>query len=142
MSSPYGTPDRPFGTPAPQGRRGRPLRTGILSGLVSLPATIIFFPIGLVLGVLAIVTAVRALRRGGGQVVTRAVVAIIAGAVSTLIAVLCIVLIALVWPQYKSFSTCQRNAVTIADKSQCQNTFRGDIERRFGIPAGTIPRVP
>jgi hypothetical protein len=141
VSSPFGTPDRPFGTPrtAPDGKRRR---TGLVTGLVSLPATVVFFPVGLVLGVLAIVTAIRALRRGGPAIVGRAVAALLTGAFSTVLALLCVAFIIGLWPQYKSFTHCQNAAVTIQDKNVCQNQLRTDIEHRFGLAPNAIPRIP
>lgn len=141
MSSPFGTPDRPFGTPrtAPDGKRRR---TGLIVGLISLPATVAFFPIGLVLGVLAIATAIRALRSGGPTVVSRAVGGLLAGAFSTVLGLLCIAFIIGLWPQYKAFTQCQNTAVTIQDKNACQNQLRTDIERRFGFAPNSIPRIP
>jgi hypothetical protein len=141
VSSPFGTPDRPFGTPrtAPD---AKPRRTGLVTGLISLPATVLFFPIGLVLGVLAIVTAIRALRHGGPAIVGRAVAALIAGAFSTVLALLCVAFIIGLWPQYRAFTDCQNTAVTNLDKNACQNEFRGDIERRFGFAPNSIPRIP
>jgi len=141
VSSPFGTPDRPFGTPrtAPDGKSRR---TGLVSGLISLPATVLFFPVGLVLGVLAIITAIRALRKGGPTVVGRAIVGLLAGAFSTVLALLCIAFIIGLWPQYKAFTTCQNTAVTIQDKNVCQNQLRADIEHRFGLAPNSIPRIP
>lgn len=141
MSSPFGTPDRPFGTPrtAPDGQYRR---TGLVTGLISLPATVVFFPVGLVLGVLAIIRAIRALRKGGPTIVGRAIVALLAGALSTVIALLCIAFIIGLWPQYKAFTECQNTAVTNQDKNVCQNQLRSDIEHRFGFAPNSIPRLP
>jgi len=141
VSSPFGTPDRPFGTPrtAPDGKR---IRTGLVTGLVSLPATVLFFPVGLVLGVLAIVTSIRALRKGGPQIVGRAITGLLAGAFSTVLALLCVAFVIGLWPQYKAFTSCQNTAVTIQDKNVCQNQFRADIEHRFGFAPNSIPRIP
>jgi hypothetical protein len=141
VSSPFGTPDRPFGTPrtAPEDARRR---TGLVTGLISLPATILFFPVGLVLGVLAIVTSIRALRKGGPSIVGRAVAALLTGAFSTVLALLCFAFIIGLWPQYKAYTHCQGNAVTIQDKDVCQNQFRTDIEHRFGFAPNSIPRIP
>lgn len=141
MSSPFGTPDRPFGTPRTT-PDGKPPRTGLIIGLVSIPMTILFFPIGLVLGVIAIVTAIRALRKGGPSVVGKSVGGLLAGAASTLIAALCLVFLIGFWPQYRSFIDCQSSAVTIQDKNTCQNEFRGDVEKRLGLPNGSLKRVP
>jgi hypothetical protein len=140
VSSPFGTPDRPFGTPR-SGPVGKRRRTGLVIGLVSLPVTVLFFPVGLVLGVLAIVTSIRALRKGGPTIVGRAVTALLAGAFSTVLALLCFALIIGLWPQYKTFTSCQNTAVTIQDKNVCQNQFRSDIEHRFGFAPNSIPRV-
>ena len=142
MSSPFGTPDRPFGTPRSAPGGGRPRRTGLVTGLVSLPVTVLFFPVGLVLGVLAIVTSIRALRKGGPTIVGRAVTALLAGAFSTVLALLCFAFIIGLWPQYKTFTNCQNTAVTIQDKDVCQNQFRSDIEHRFGLAPNSIPRIP
>jgi len=141
VSSPFGTPDRPFGTPrsAPDGKYRR---TGLVTGLISLPAIVVFFPVGLVLGVLAILTSVRALRNGGPTIVGRAVAALLAGAFSTVLGLLCIAFIIGLWPQYKTFTQCQNTAVTIQDKNVCQNEFRTDIEHRFGFAPNSIPRIP
>jgi len=142
VSSPFGTPDRPFGTPRSAPGGGRPRRTGLVTGLVSLPATVLFFPVGLVLGVLAIITAIRALRKGGPDIVGRAVTALLTGAFSTVLALLCFAFIIGLWPQYKAFTACQNTAVTIQDKNVCQNQLRSDIERRFGFAPNSIPRIP
>jgi hypothetical protein len=140
VSSPFGTPDRPFGTPR-SAPAGKPRRSGLVIGLVSLPVTVLFFPVGLVMGVLAIVTSIRALRKGGPAIVGRAVTGLLAGALSTVIALLCFAFIIGLWPQYKAFTHCQNTAVTIRDKNVCQNQFRSDIEHRFGFAPNSIPRV-
>ena len=140
---PYG--QRPFGTPPPQQRK-RSRFTGALSGVLSLVLSVLCFPVGLILGIVAIVLAVRALRVPGppGQrnpVLGRAVAGLVTGIIGFLFSAACVGLVVWMWPAVSTYATCTSAATTNTDRSQCQQQWTNAVARKFGINPASVPSL-
>ncbi len=135
---PFGTPRQGFGSPS-----GRPpRRTGVLTGLVSLPMTVLFFPIGGLLGIVAAVLAIRALKsRERAQIVGRAVTGLATGLISIVLALAFTVMVAVYWPQVRTYTDCQRSAVTNKEQQVCRQQLVDGVSRRMGVDPAQVPAI-
>lgn len=150
-------PDRPFGTPSTGGPAPvRTGRTGLLPGVISVlvyvlaifpPLSWVSLPLGYVCGALAVVLAVRALRRPGSK--TRPVFGLAFGLTGLGLAL--VLTAAAIWlrPQISAYATCESGANTNAEHEACSTQFKRDtaikFETSFGLEPGSInvdPRRP
>jgi hypothetical protein len=143
---PASQPSLPLPRPQPPGeRRPRPAdkaprdhpaarggRIALLIGIAGAGMTILLFPVGLVLDVVAVFLGVRARRRGrkDGVRVPGALAAIILGASS---ATILLVVLTLLGPQLVSYSDCLSGANTEIAKQNCRTALIQQLEQRFGI---------
>jgi hypothetical protein len=151
-------PDRPFGTPSPHplNHVTRTGRTGLVPGITSVLVyvlavipllSVVSLPLGYVCGILAIVLAVRALRRPGSK--TRPVFGLVFGIIGLGFSLLVTAFAVWMWPQISAYSTCEGRANTNTEHEACSAQFASDfatkVETSFGLPHGTIkvnPRQP
>ena len=141
-----------------QGERRADTRTvdsggtrGLLLGLVSLVALSLSWPngtttqaasaVGMVaalgLAVAGVVLAVRALMRtqGAHAVAPGAISAIVSGTITSVMAVLLLLVLALMWSEFGALERCQTRAITETAQSRCAAAFQDDVRARFRIGA-------
>ena len=147
-------PDRPFGTPSSAGPAPvRTGRTGLLPGVISVLVyvlavipllSLVSLPLGYVCGTLAVVLAVRALRRPGSK--TRPVFGLVFGLIGLGFSLVVTAVAVWMWPQISAYTACENGANTNAEHQACSTRFAGDvttkIETSFGLKPGTIDVDP
>jgi hypothetical protein len=126
---------RPGGDRSPARRIDPAVRSGFAAfywGVSGLVMSIMFFPVGLVLDVAAVILGVRARRRARAAGVSRgpatAAVCLGAGGVA-----LVGVILALLGPELTSYSSCLSGANTQIAKDNCRTALYDRLERRFHI---------
>lgn len=146
-------PDRPFGTPSSGGlgdaQPQRTGRTGLVPGVISVLIYVfavvpllstVALPIGLLMSVVAIVLAVRALRRPGPR--TRPMIGLVTGLIGFVFSGIVIGVAVWMWPQISTYTQCQGAANTVEDRTACSTRFTSDvaskIERSLGLEPGSI----
>jgi len=94
------------------------------------------FPIGLVLGIAAIVIAIRAHKLGAGSrtPVTGVVPAIVLASFGLAVAGLQLVVTAMLFPELNSRQECLSSANTTTDEQVCKDRFLTQVAKKFGIP--------
>ena len=118
-------------TPAAQDAARRSGRVALLLAVVGLVLTFIVFPVGAVLDVTAVVLGVRAVARAH-RARTSAVpggAAIGVGALSTALAVLALVVLAVFWTEARAYTECSRDALTTTATDSCTTQLRDDLRR-------------
>lgn len=147
-------PDRPFGTPSTGGPAPiRTGRTGLLPGLISVLVyvlaiipllSLVSLPLGYICGALAVVLAVRALRRPGSK--TRPVFGLVFGLIGLGFSLVVTAVAIWMWPQISAYTRCENDANTNAEHQACSTQFTNDvatrIETSFGLKPGTIDVKP
>ena len=147
-------PDRPFGTPSTKGPAPvRTGRTGLVPGVISVLVyvlaiipllSLISLPLGYVCGTLAVVLAVRALRRPGSK--TRPVFGLVFGLIGLGFSLVVTAVAVWMWPQISAYTACESGANTNAEHQVCSTQFADDvttkIETTFGLKPGSIDVEP
>ncbi|MEO3828431.1 hypothetical protein [Actinomadura sp. B10D3] len=152
MSEQQGPPappeDRPGGHPAgqpPAGPRQDPRRTGwraLWLGGIALLTAVFFYPLGLVLGVAALVVGVRARRsaRRTRDSAPGAVPGIVLGAIGLAFSLLSVSLTAFLWSELSGYQSCVSASNTTTDKQACRDEYYPKIEKKLDLPAGSMDK--
>ncbi|MFV2176146.1 hypothetical protein ACFHW2_40785 [Actinomadura sp. LOL_016] len=142
QQGPWGQPQRPQGEPAKPGQRPgerSSWRSLWLGGLALLTA-FFFYPLGLVLGVAALVVGVRSrrtARREHGSA-PGAAAGIVLGSIGLVLASLSVALTAYLWSELSGYQSCVGSANTGIDRQTCQDEWFPKIEDRMGLPEGSM----
>ncbi|TDC60237.1 hypothetical protein E1200_30795 [Actinomadura sp. GC306] len=137
--------DRPDGRPAGQPPAGprQPQRSGwraLWLGGIALLTSFFFYPLGLVLGIAALVVGVRARRaaRASAGSAPGAVPGIVLGSVGLAFSVLSVSLTVFLWSELSGYQNCLGTANTATDEQTCQDEYYPKIEDKLGLPAGSM----
>lgn len=108
-------------------------RLALVFGIVAVPTAILLFPLGLGLGVAAIVLGALAYRtaRRVSLVAAGAVPGIVLGIVATVLASVAAAVTLTFWAEVSEFTSCQEGAITHVAQAKCQRTFERQIEERL-----------
>jgi hypothetical protein len=139
--------DRPDGRPAgePPAGRKQGQRTGwraLWLGGIALLTAFFFYPLGLVLGVAALVVGIRArrsARRAHGSA-PGAVPGIVLGAVGLAFSLLSVSLTAFLWTELSGYQNCVSASNTTTDKQACRDEYYPKIEKKLDLPAGSMDK--
>lgn len=121
----------PFGS---RRRRGVDERGGRIALAVAVPGlvlSVLFFPLGLVLDVGAIVVGVRALRRA--ERAPGAIAGVVLGSLGAVLVAMVIALLGVFWQEVRAYQECMSGANTISTQEQCRAEFKQAIETRLGV---------
>lgn len=139
--------DRPEGRPEGEPPAGPPKtqRSGwraLWLGGIALLTAFFFYPLGLVLGVAALVVGVRARRaaRRSNDSAPGAVPGIVLGSVGLVFSVLSVSLTAFLWSELSGYQDCLSTSNTAIDEQSCQDEYFPKIEDRLGLPSGSMDR--
>ncbi|HEY8481002.1 MAG TPA: DUF4190 domain-containing protein [Spirillospora sp.] len=140
--------DRPAGRPAGQPPAGPPpttQRTGwraLWLGGIALVTSFFFYPVGLVLGIAALVVGFRARReaRRDHAVAPGAVPGIVLGAVGLMFSLMSVSLTVYLWSELSGYQKCLSTSNTSADEQSCKDEFYPRIEEKLGLPAGSMKK--
>ncbi|GAA3982161.1 hypothetical protein GCM10023085_75520 [Actinomadura viridis] len=132
-------------TGGPAGPDGGPDRSGwraLWLGGGALLLTPFFFPVGLFLGIAALVVGIRARRRAGRRRVGApgAVGGIVLGAIGLAMASFWFAVTAFLWTELNGYQTCLTSANTTTDEKNCRDRYFTDIEKKLNLPAGSMSR--
>ncbi|GAA4236984.1 hypothetical protein GCM10022254_47890 [Actinomadura meridiana] len=131
-SAPHKETDRRKGT----GRRA------LWLGAIALLTAFFFYPLGLVLGVAALVVGVRAhrtARRAQGSE-PGAVPGIVLGAVGLAFSLLFVSVTAYLWTELNGYQKCVAGSNTTADEKACKSEYYPRIEDKLGLPSGYMDK--
>jgi hypothetical protein len=133
----YPTGHPPMGRPPVGGPVERTGWRALWLGVGALVVTMFFFPVGLVLGVAAIVVGIRARRSARQQhgIAPGAVPGIGLG-LSTFSLALAVVL----WPELNGYRQCLGSANTTTDERACRDQYFPKIEKKLNLPSGSMSR--
>ncbi|MFD0685483.1 hypothetical protein [Actinomadura fibrosa] len=154
MSEQPGSPARPGEGPEerPEPRpgdrppaRGPVERTGwraLWLGGFALLTAFFFYPLGLVLGVAALVIGFRARRaaRAAHGIAPGAVAGIALGTAGLVLSAMSVALTAYLWTELSGYQTCLSDANTHTDKDTCRTRYFPKIEKKMHLPAGSMDR--
>ncbi|GAA0598952.1 hypothetical protein [Actinomadura livida] len=137
--------DRPGGRPAGEPPAGQP-RTqrggwrALWLGGIALLTSFFFYPLGLVLGIAALVVGIRARRaaRDASGSAPGAVPGIVLGAVGLAFSVLSVSLTVFLWSELSGYQNCLSTSNTATDEQACQDEFYPRIEDKLGLPSGSM----
>jgi hypothetical protein len=100
-----------------------------------------FFPVGLVLGIAALVIGIKAARRPGRQGSQGPIVGgIVLGSLGLMVATAQLVLSAILWPETGRYQDCMGAANTTTDENVCKDRYFTEIERKLDLPPGAVSR--
>lgn len=107
-------------------------RLALALGITSLLA-LVFFPLTPLLGIAAIVVGIiaRRLARRASTISAGAVPGIVLGAVSTLIAAVLIVSMAVFWKEFTTYASCIEGANTHSAQNKCRDQLERSLEERM-----------
>ncbi|TDC74695.1 DUF4190 domain-containing protein [Actinomadura sp. 7K507] len=139
--------DRPDGRPAggppagPSKKQQGGWRALWLGGIALLTA-IFFYPLGLVLGIAALVVGIRARRaaRGSENAAPGAVPGIVLGSVGLLFSVLSVAMTMFLWSELSGYQECLGTSNTATDEQMCQDRYYPQIEDKLGLPSGSMEK--
>ncbi|MFI0485517.1 hypothetical protein [Actinomadura sp. 9N215] len=131
--------------PMPPAGPARTQRTGwraLWLGAIALLTAFFFYPLGLVLGVAALVVGIRARRnaRRAQGAAPGAVPGIVLGSVGLVFSMLSVSLTAYLWTELSGYQNCLSGSNTTADKQSCQDEYYPKIEDKLGLPAGSMDK--
>ncbi|MCD0453163.1 hypothetical protein LO762_28870 [Actinocorallia sp. API 0066] len=115
-------------------------------GLGALVTMIWFPPLGLGLGIAAIVVAVRTRRANKGEKTPGTIGGAIMGGAAVLFSALSLTLAAVVWSEVQGLAECQTVANTKTDEQNCRDIWTPKIEKKlestFNLPEGSLKDMP
>lgn len=132
------------GTPpeAPQDieRSGRQaMRLALIALLMMLiPLTSVFAVIPAVAAIALGVRTRRAARRAGRPPVPGSLVGIVVGAIVTALFAMTVAVQLYLHEEITRYSRCRDAANTVQEERDCRKRLVQDVERRFGLPAGSL----
>ena len=135
---PYGQPagdePRPGGPPSAAGPIEPGGRRAFLLAVAGAVMSVVFFPIGIVLDIAAIVLAFRARKRAAkaGGTAPLSAPAVLIGGVGLAFASGLLAFIALFFDEFRAYQSCMGGANTEVARQECNDEFRIDIENRLG----------
>ncbi|TDD72857.1 hypothetical protein E1293_32285 [Actinomadura darangshiensis] len=139
--------DRPDGRPEGQPPAGKPQgrRTGwraLWLGGIALLTAFFFYPLGLVLGIAALVVGIRARRsaRRAKDAAPGAVPGIVLGAIGLAFSLLSVSLTAFLWTELSGYQSCVSASNTTTDKQACREKYYPRIEKKLDLPAGSMDK--
>ncbi|TDC41649.1 DUF4190 domain-containing protein [Actinomadura sp. KC345] len=111
-------------------------------GGIALLTAFFFYPLGVVLGIAALVVGIRARRaaRGSGNAAPGAVPGIVLGSVGLLFSALSVAMTMFLWSEMSAYQECLSTANTATDEQSCQDEFYPKIEDKLGLPAGSMEK--
>jgi hypothetical protein len=101
---------------------------------------IFFAPLGVITGIAALVTGVKArgrARRNHGAA-PGAVGGIVLGSVGLVFSSFALAMTAFLWQELSGYQQCINGANTNADRQACEQTWFPRIEERLGLPRGSM----
>jgi hypothetical protein len=121
-------PDRTPGPVDPGGRRA------LLFAIAGAVMSVVFFPIGIVLDVAAIVLAFRARRRAAkaGGTAPMSAPAVVIGGIGLAFASGLLAFTAIFFDEFRAYQSCMSGANTEVARQECNDEFRIDVENRLG----------
>jgi hypothetical protein len=135
---PYGQPagdePRPGGPPSAAGPIEPGGRRAFLLAVAGAVMSVVFFPIGIVLDIAAIVLAFRARKRAAkaGGTAPLSAPAVFIGGIGLAFASGLLAFIALFFDEFRAYQSCMGGANTEVARQECNDEFRIDIENRLG----------
>jgi hypothetical protein len=111
-------------------------------GIIALLTAFFFYPLGLVLGIAALVVGVRAHRtaRRDRNPAPGAVPGIVLGAVGLALSLVFVSITAYLWTELNGYQKCVAGSNTSADKQDCQDRYYPKIEDKLGLPDGSMDK--
>jgi hypothetical protein len=121
-------PDRTPGSVDPGGRRA------LLFAVAGAVMSVVFFPVGIVLDVAAIVLAFRARRRAAkaGGTAPMSAPAVVIGGIGLAFASGLLAFTAIFFDEFRAYQLCMSGANTEVARQECNDEFRIDVENRLG----------
>ncbi|MWA06321.1 hypothetical protein F8568_039465 [Actinomadura sp. LD22] len=140
---PPGPAPGPMGPPPGPPPVERTGRRALWLGVVALVTSLFFYPLGLVLGVAALVIGIRARRRArtARAVAPGAVPGIVLGSVGLAFSALSVALTVFLWPELSGYQECLGAANTGTDKTACKHEYFPKIEKKLDLPRGQHGQV-
>ena len=94
-----------------------------------------FVWVGLALEIAAVLLGLRTMRRAArsGRRAPGAKAAVVTGSVAALLLVAVLGFLALVYDEYRAYTTCLDRAITESARAECRETFDGAVRSRFGV---------
>jgi hypothetical protein len=132
VSEPTTHPPRPPETAGPVDRGGRrALWLAVAGVLAALPLP----PLAIVLGIAAVVVAVRTNRRAAitGARAPGVLAGAIVGSLVTVVAVGFTLVYVLFWSELRDYQQCVAGAGTNVARQSCQSTFEDKVVERIGV---------
>lgn len=110
-------------------------RLAVYNAVVGVIFSLLFFPVGLVFDVIAIVLGIRARRAAvvAGRSEASGVLAVVLGGVGLSMALVLGALLAAFWTEIGDYRSCARGANTHAASADCQAALQDDLLRRLGL---------
>ncbi|KAB2351699.1 hypothetical protein [Actinomadura rudentiformis] len=104
--------------------------------------TLFFFPVGLILGVAAIVVAIRARRSARRQhaVAPGAIAGLVLGGIALAFSTFSLALTVFLWPELSGYQTCVGKANTSTDEKACRDDYYPKIEKKLNLPEGSMSK--
>ncbi len=135
--------DRPDGRPAgeppagPSQARQAGVRALWLGGIALLTA-LFFYPLGLVLGVAALVVGIRARRqaRANRDTVPGALPGMVMGAIGLGMSLVMVAMAVFLRTEFSGYWDCVNAANTHTDRQVCQDEYYPKIEKKLDLPPG------
>jgi hypothetical protein len=138
-AEPYGSP--PTAGPGPgraPGSAAGPVdpggRRALLFAVAGAVMSVVFFPVGIVLDVAAIVLAFRARRRASrsGGTAPLSAPAVVIGGIGLAFASGLLAFTAIFFDEFRAYQSCMSGANTEVARQECNDEFRIDVENRLG----------
>lgn len=139
----WGQPSRshpPGGVPPPVdpidvARAVRFGRLAVFNAVVGLFFSFVFFPIGIIFDVVAIVLGIKARRAAvlAGRGEGAGVFAVVVGSIGVALATVLATVLAVFWTEMQTYWDCTSGANTNTAQSQCNEVLEEDILRRLGL---------
>ncbi|MFI0447701.1 hypothetical protein [Actinomadura sp. 6N118] len=144
-------PERGGNQPSPwrppgQGQGPRPVeRLGwraLWLGAGAILITLFFFPVGLILGIAALVVGIKARRSARRQhsVAPGAIAGLVLGGIALAFSTFSLGLTMFLWPELSGYQTCVGKANTSTDEKACRDDYYPKIEKKLNLPEGSMSK--
>lgn len=103
-------------------------------GMVALPLSLLYFPVGIAVSVFAIVLGVRARRDAARKhgIAPGATAGIVMGSIALAMSILALGTYLLLRTEYNDYVKCRRAANTLTDEKACKDEFSRAVRDRLG----------